>query len=203
MKDSISPEEKLLRLIKGAKKHEKPEEPKLIEPKKNIPEVRPSIALDVRKYLSKAYIYKLVAIFFCLSCFYLIASFIYPWFGFKKVELPKAKYDEAPALETTPTEKVIPYEFYSESIKGRQIFGGISQDSKLAADSGAGADFIKEINLLGIISGDEPQAFIEDKSTQKAYYVTKGQFIGECQVEDILDGKVILKYRGRSYELYL
>ena len=67
----------------------------------------------------------------------------------------------------------------------------------------ANVDLLKDITLVGIITGANPQAVIEDKKSLKNYYVTKGQFIGQMQVEDIQEGKIIINYKGQKYELYL
>jgi type II secretory pathway component PulC len=106
--------------------------------------------------------------------------------------------------EAEPVQEVKPYEFYLEGIKSKQIFSSASRPEETARPaSAASADLIKGINLVGIISGDRPQAIIEDKIMQKTYYVAKGQFVGAFQVEDIQEGKVILSYRGERFELYL
>ena len=64
-------------------------------------------------------------------------------------------------------------------------------------------DLVKQLNLVGIIAGENPQAVIEDKNTQKTYYLNKGQFLGEIQLEDILEGKIIINHKGQRFELYL
>ncbi|MCM8789708.1 MAG: hypothetical protein NC916_01615, partial [Candidatus Omnitrophica bacterium] len=61
----------------------------------------------------------------------------------------------------------------------------------------------KDLKLLGIIFGDNPQAIIEDAKNQKTYYLNREQSIGDFIVEDIRDGKVILDYQGQKFELYL
>jgi type II secretory pathway component PulC len=151
---------------------------------------------------------------FIASCIYLIISFIYPLVGFKEVKAPLMKPENISGSEEKQEaeQKVKPYEFYLEGIRNRQIFSSVStsapiyekekpiSSSSLEAES---ADLIKNINLVGIISGENSQAVIEDKKIQKTYYLTKGQFIGEFQIEDIREGKVILNYHGKRFELYL
>lgn len=62
---------------------------------------------------------------------------------------------------------------------------------------------IQDLSLMGIISGDNPQAAIQDKKTQKVYYVSKGESVADFLIEDIQDGKIILGYKGQRYELRL
>ena len=55
--------------------------------------------------------------------------------------------------------------------------------------------------LLGIITGDEDQAVIEDKSGEKSYFLYKGDSFKDFTVYDIKESRVILDYRGEKIEL--
>lgn len=213
MKDNISPEEKLLRLIRGDKKP-KPVGKALDDTgidKKTIPSIanlkspiNKSTYSLARAYLTGGAIQKIMVALMAASVIYAAVSFIRPSAGLDKVSLPEAGLKKIDGLDFAPKEELKPYEFYLEPTKQRQIFGNAPVPEaaipKVATD---GTDFIKQINLVGIISGDNPQAVIEDKNTQKTYYVSKGQFIGEIQIEDIQEGKIILNHKGQRFELYL
>lgn len=212
MKDGISPEEKLLRLIRGQKKPrtlypldkagsvERRITPAASSPKPSIKNA--SFLLD--RYLTAATARKVIIALLAFSLIYLAASFAWPLVGLKKIVLPQASLNQAGALKFTPKEEPKPYEFYLDSIKQRQIFGGsVLQQARVPAPVATKADLIKEMSLVGIIAGDNPQAIIQDKTTEKTYYVIKGQFIGDIQIEDILEGKIIVNDKGKRYELYL
>lgn len=187
MRDNISPEERLLKLIRGEKKE-------------NAPALKPL----VRKYPSFFYEpRRMVMVILGVSLIYLTASFLYPLLGLRKIKLPEVMPGEIIKSKIEATEEIKPYEFYLEAAKGRQIFSSASGQELGQPASGVGLDSIKDISLVGIISGENPQAIIEDKKTQKTYYVTKGQFIGEFQVEDIQEGKIIINYNGQRYELFM
>ena len=103
MKDSLSPEEKLLRIIKG----DKPPKPANIQAQeisvhKTAPPQAPGLkpALAVRQYLTFENAKRLLPVFFILSFIYLIASFSYPWVGLKKITLPIVTTQEARDLKT-------------------------------------------------------------------------------------------------------
>ncbi len=204
MRDNITPEEKLLRLIRGQKKQEKVVDkefpPVIKEPK---PAIRPLLNPLFHNYRNFLNIRKIIAAAFVASCIYLIISFVWPWVGLRKIKLPQVSevkiIDEK--IETKP--QVKPYESYLEGIRGRQVFGTAAVPQTKAPANAISADLVKDINLVGIISGENPQAIIEDAKTHKTYYVTKGQFIGELQVEEIQEGKIVLNYQGQRYELYL
>ena len=217
MRDNISPEEKLLRLIRAEKKT-KPS-PNLWdkyqggnldkEVTADIPHLKPAIKKPrfsfIRPYLTAGNIQRLIPVFLIASIVYLLISFIYPFVGLNKIELPKTPLDKMKELELKLKKESKPLEFYLQGIRQREIFGnpvGSSQETVIPAGA-TEADLIKDISLVGIISGLTPQAIIEDKKAQKTYYVTKGQFIGEMQVEDILEGKIILNFKGKRFELYI
>ncbi len=157
----------------------------------------------IRKHPNILNIKKIIEIVFFISCIYLIISFIYPFVGLNKIRLPEVTAPKVSPPDTELKQEVRPYEWYLEGVRGHQIFGSLAAPETERTSPAINADLIKDINLVGIIWGKTPQAVIEDKKAQKTYYVSEGQFIGEFQVENIQEGKVILNYRGEKFELYL
>lgn len=212
MTDNIAPEEKLLKLIRGQKKKGSASEIKPVipvgQPHPPLPSQKinkhQAVHIPLEQYLSFFYFRKAIKICFALSCIFLVYSFIYPLFGLKKIQLPKVVPQRAIAEKDELPQKEKPYEFYLEKAKDRMLFGNIAGAGETSASSvAAEAGSIKDINLLGIISGDNPQAVVEDKKSQKTYYVSKGQSVGDFQVEDIQEGRIILNNRGQRYELQI
>ncbi len=206
MKDNISPEEKLLRLIRGQKRQGGMPIDKGAVAVPSGPAPKATAKLPVFFSIHN-FLYlnlkKIILVFFVLSCFYLAISFLNPWFSSKAIdslELMPEKYSQPQA---EPKLDIKPYDFYADVIAGRQIFASRVLQEALQAGASVNVDLAKDINLIGIISGDNPQAIIEDKKIQKTYYLNKGQFIGEYQLEEILEGKIILDYKGQRFELYL
>lgn len=62
-------------------------------------------------------------------------------------------------------------------------------------------DILKDLTLLGIITGEDNQAIIEDKKTKKTQFLYKGDSIGDLKVIDIKDSEVMLDYNGERIEL--
>jgi len=195
MKKGPTPEEKLLRLIRGQKSN-------LTLPAAQLKKQKTYTLIP--KQLDSLTMRKALWAIFALNCVYLVVSLAYPLFIPQEAAVLKLRGENTPSESITLVKDARPYEFYSAAIKNRQIFGGSGLPSEA---SGApvilGDEQIKEINLVGIVSGDNPQAVVEDKKTQKTYYVSKNQFIGQFQVEDIQEGKIILSYNGNKYEIYL
>jgi len=208
MRDAITPEEKLLRLIRGSKKHKTPAS---IE---NIPteggSLAPATAGDGGKssflagHLFRLEARKALRWGFALSLLYLGVSLAYPWFGLKKVKLPPVAGNAAGQIKPLSREEAKPFEFYLDGVRGRQIFAGAGSTVTAALpQAAAGVNVADDISLVGIISGENPQAVVEDKKNQKTYYLSRGQLIGDLRVDDIKEGKIIVDRKGQKFELYL
>lgn len=60
------------------------------------------------------------------------------------------------------------------------------------------------LTLMGVISGNPPQAIIEDAQTKKTYFVAPGQSVVEgATLSQVLDNRVILDLNGEQIELSL
>ncbi|MFA5272299.1 MAG: hypothetical protein WC412_08220 [Candidatus Omnitrophota bacterium] len=200
MTDNILPEEKLLKLIRGERNPpQKADSTPIADSIK-----KPGIKLFPRNFSIPTF-NKAIKLLLVLSFLWLILLFLQPSYAPDKTKQLKTAAVKNPAKRISPDtkEQIKPYSFYLEGIKNRKIFSSAATEDAQKAIGTVNADLIKDINLVGIISGDEPQAVIEDKKAQKTYYLRKGQYIGELRLEDILEGKIVLNYNGQNYELYL
>jgi len=216
MAANISPEEKLLKLIKGqrsASAHKKIIPPIRLTPAvavnsfatlptNNPAKIKHPLYRFYNKILSLLDSRKVIWLVFIVSCIYLIYSFVYPEIALKKIKLQLAAEKKIYKQESEQQREVKPYEFYLQGLMKRQIFQGGAVSSTAPASAAESAS-IKDMNLVGIVSGDTPQAIIEDKKAQKTYYVNKGQLIGGFQLEDIQDGKIILNNNGQRFEMHI
>lgn len=57
------------------------------------------------------------------------------------------------------------------------------------------------LNLLGVVTGANNQAIIEDKSIGKTFFLYKDDSLGDLKVEAIKNSTVILDYKGEKIEL--
>lgn len=205
MKENITPEEKLLRLIRGKKTPVPTETKSTVSPQPQYakPLLKTKLPAIFPKYVSFLSPRKIIVILFIVACLYLLFSLLYPWIFFRKIKLPNVTQEKIDLSEMETKIGTKPYEYYLEATRNRSIFASPSSEQATSPLSSINTDLMKDINLVGIILGENPQAVIEDKKTAKTYYVIKGQFIGEFQVEDIQEGKIIINYRGQKFELYL
>ncbi|MFA4888392.1 MAG: hypothetical protein WC628_02305 [Candidatus Omnitrophota bacterium] len=210
MNDSISPEEKLLRLIRGQKKPEAPVEKKaaVLLTERALPQAASSgrvlsAIFPGKKNFTLPDKAKIAGGLFALSCAYLIFSFLWPFFSKDTVKLPKLTAQNTSEVVSSGQEEPKSFDYYLQGTRNRQIFKSAYTQAGEKPASAVNLDLAKDFGLVGIIAEENPQAIIEDKLRQRTYYVSKGQMIGEIQVDDILEGKIILNYRGQKYELYL
>ena len=197
MNDSNLPEEKLLRLIRGAKNEQAAPAAAKKTPDADIP------ARMVRARAFKAdpaFLRAASIVVFAGSCLFLLKTlFAAP------AALPAASPVSATAPEGDKAQEQS-LEYYLQATGASRIFGlqqreaGTDQPS-VVSDAEI-AEMLKNLTLMGVISGAQPQAIIEDKLTQKTYYLNKGQALGELRVESIEENKVILDYKGKRSELY-
>jgi type II secretory pathway component PulC len=196
MNDSNLPEEKLLRLIRGAKNQERAQ---AAAKKTSEPEV-PARAVRARPFKADPALLRAVSIVvFAGSCAFLLKTL----FAAPTVpQVPPSVHEGAP--EQPVQEQTL--EHYLQQAAASRIFGLQQQEAPAGPSSGPTdaeiADMLKDLTLMGVISGAAPQAIIEDQRTQKTYYLNKGQSLGDLQVESIQENKVILNYKGRRSELY-
>jgi hypothetical protein len=118
------------------------------------------------------------------------------------------KGKEKPSAQKAPEEPARPpFTYYSEGLGARNIFSPVLKEepaNQPPGEQGPKLEDVKgQLNLLGVISGAPPQAIIEDKRTQKTYFLNKGATFDDIEVGDILDNKVILNYKGKQFELVL
>lgn len=62
-------------------------------------------------------------------------------------------------------------------------------------------EILGNLNLLGIITGDNNQAIVEDKALKKTFFLYKGDSLGELKVYDIKESMLILDFEGERIEL--
>ena len=60
-----------------------------------------------------------------------------------------------------------------------------------------------KLSLIGVVSGDPPQAIIEDSETHKTSFLTKGQMVDGMVLEEIHENRVVLSLNGERIELSL
>lgn len=216
MKKDFSPEEKLLRLIKGSAKKDA-EKDKIDTKPAMAPSAAPSsykgdsrplrrssstaLAFDIEA-ISVKNANPVLAVILIILLIYFLADIIYNPYRGKEAELEFDAARETIGVKEK-THSFEPYSYYAAGTGGRNIF--LPQESDVpAAQSGPPAEEISaNLSLIGIIAGDRPQAIIEDKKTGKSYFLYKGGSVGQAKIIDIMEDRVLMEYRNETFELAL
>jgi hypothetical protein len=225
MHKDISPEEKLLSIIKG-----KQNIPESGAPKPEIKDIKPLprapwskiddyiLAVLKNDFLKNNILdaralrvfNKYTVIIAALIAGYLILDIILVSPSRKAASLI-AKAAPSGPLAVVPAGKTMPvetkgYAYYSNKMSGRNIFAGgssIQTESQASGTEPSAEMSGGNLGLVGIVPGDNPQAIVEEKKNQKTYYLLKGQSINGITVEDIKEDKVVLEYGGKRMTLFL
>lgn len=221
MQDNISPEEKLLHLIRG--EHKKPlrkekqlrEKIEVSPPKKLTQQVSLIKKTWVRK-LSFNLIGGIALVIFLIFGIYLLANFVIT--TPKKTEqgnlalafldsryLTGAGKLKDEALQTPEETFVLfkPVSFHKRSVDSEELLTATAFETKQARPESFFTEIVSKLRLQGIISAPNPQALIEDSQTKQLYFLSPGERIGEIELKQILPGKVKLGYYGQEAELKL
>jgi len=224
MKRDLSPEERLLRLIKGSKKKLTPKEeetePKL-KPSEEMPELskmsaqskkgKPQTAKTVSislpfklKGINTRALNSIFAIILAGLLLYFISDlFLTTYIKKAEPEILTGLEKKIPKVEKEDALDIKPYSYYSSSIAGRNIFKPPQVEEEAVITGPTLEEIMGSLSLIGIIAGDKPQAIIEDKKSAKSHFLYEGSSIGQVKVVDILEDSVILEYQGQKFELVL
>ena len=96
------------------------------------------------------------------------------------VELPKEDGAVLPLVEDVDIEEEI-----------------VIEEKSLASKE----ELVKDLAVLGIITGDSDQVIIEDKSAGKTFFLYKDDSFGDFKIIEIKDNGVTLDYKGEKIEL--
>ena len=228
MIEDLSPEEKLLRLIKGkhkkdesSEKKPEPEAPSESSFVKEASSAEP--AIETRPIASsiltkgkgldpfKIAVFLLIG-FFVIGIFY----FIYD-FSVRKQESPIIDIEKLIPAEAEPTEKAQQAEQDAVAEEKpaaeeeeappelRELFGApVTRETAPIAEEGPSiAELAKDLVLVGVISGDNPQAIIQNKRTRQSFYVYVGESVLEFKIKQIDKATVILEYKEETLKLSL
>ena len=115
----------------------------------------------------------------------------------------------APAPTTAPAEAFQPLaNLPSITDAAHPVFqsSGVSGSPSVSprSPSGSARGLAARLTLMGIVSGEPAQAIIEDSQTKKTYFVSVGQMVVDgAMLEAVLDNRVVLVLDGERVELSL
>lgn len=215
-----SPEEKLLRLIRGERKPKDkivPEKPAARGEDKTVTAVPvrttaprfPKLgrSANYSRFINVSLIVSLVTI--AVVIIIDVISFNSSRPAYVTGAAPKAGAGTVERVQNTPQPRPQargPAAFSEgpELLGSRELFR-VSPAAAAASARIPQAPFekMKDLSLKGIIAGDKPQAILEDEKNKKSYFLYKGDSVNNIKVEDIQSDRVILIINGEALELTL
>ena len=211
--DSLTSEEKLLRLIR---KKDKSSEALSLALPEDHPAVSPGLpgeAQGPEKQMDVlALSIRVLAVTACVILLFVLNKYallrtkppaaLEPSFQAQITEdisSPSGKGEESPvrAIETRS------FESYQQTMEGRDVFQAPWEKPVQAAPApGASAvELSKQLKLVGILMDKDPKAIVEDLGAQQTFFVSPGERIGNAIVEEIREDKVILIFGQEKVEL--
>lgn len=209
----ISPEERLLRLIRADKKKPAQKEGLVEEKTEARPKPKDKVSLSprlnlakIKEYFSFNQLNQLLLIVLVILGLYLLTDFliISPNRIEEKVLAVEAVKDNSLKISqevAAPAAK--PVSYYTQATKTKNLFTATGPETEQERPSASFLEMVSKFKLQGIISGPGLQAVIEDTKTNQVYFLSPGDYIGEIQLKEILPGKVKLTYYGQEAELTL
>jgi len=199
MQDNISPEERLLRLIRGDQKKAKEKKQKLAV-SADVSTSRHKIKKAVFA-ISFAVVNRIfIGVLLVLGIYLLMDFLIINPHKIEETVLTLGELKEA-SLEELSAALFKPVAYYTRGVKARNIFTAVSPRLKRGLPSSSFTEKLSKLKLQGIVSGVTPQAIIEDTKTGQVYFLSPGEYIGEIELKEILPGKVKLNFYGQEAEL--
>lgn len=109
-----------------------------------------------------------------------------------------------PAVTTTK-EEADSFDDYRKLLSQKSIFAPPAKSSTRGKAKPASElrEMAKDLSLVGIIPGNEPQAIIEDRRNSQTLFLKKGETIDAITIKDISNGKVILEYNDQTITISL
>ncbi len=117
----------------------------------------------------------------------------------KKVSMEKPR-----SFQHDVTPEVKPFLYYLEMVQRRDIFSPIKLRGAESTEDETKKelmDSLKELKLVGISWGSEPEVIIEDTKANKSYFLKTGDTISKFKINSILKDKVILEAEGQKMDL--
>lgn len=214
MHKDISPEERLLALIKKKGKDKKiPSQDISQDTEAKVTRHEIIAKRESRLFKNKIfdpktlrYVNRYMSVILAILVLYFMfdLSFRRPNTDIQRLVTETADSRAAATPSGEPVKGARDFSSYSRDIQGKNIFAPPSKEGgEVRMSSKDAQEIAGNLSLVGIIAGDSPQAVIEDKKSQKTYYVTKDQSFDGFTVEEISSGKVVLDYGGRKITLVL
>jgi len=231
MEEGLTPEEKLLKLIREGGKNnaqektaEQPARPQAEIPQPQtytaqekaatptpVQTIKPPIKFTFEK-INKALLAVFLIVFVYTVCD--LGVFVIPHLmtmASKRYADLDSKEKPLPVGEESIFQKAAqpqPLTYYMQDIEKKNVFKSAIAEQTAAVNQTQEVkvkldEMAKGLVLKGIVAGEAPEAVIEDTKSGKTYFLKQGEKIGDVSVEEITDTRVRIGFGEQSAELVL
>ncbi|MFH1904722.1 MAG: hypothetical protein ABIK53_04260 [bacterium] len=193
--NNFHPEDRLLRLIRGEKKEREGSD-------------RLKQVLSVLKAKPVVSINRILPVIISLLLIYTAYIWIRPETS-EEILIPSSRVVSLKSIDkkqqiNLKSQNLKPSSFYSSMAKKRNLFKQLTANPVILQEAGIDIrQLIKDLNLVGIVLDESPQAIIEDRKTKSVFYLNEGGAIGELKVSKISESSVTLSYGTETIDLFL
>jgi hypothetical protein len=211
----FSPEEKLLNLIRRKNKDQsapaqEPLKPSPATPGKKPPLKQereskpPQVILSLNNIVKLEHIKVLNTVLFSMLVI-IILYFLIDIFLIPPKEIAILEAGEGRQARAVEEIELKPYTHYSQGLGSKKVFKSIAREETVtrAQPEVPAEEIIGNLALLGIVTGEIPQAIIEDKKLKKRFFLKEGQSSSGVLLKEIDDGMVTVVYKGEEFNLSL
>jgi len=146
---------------------------------------------------------KVLAGLAALAFIYLTADFIFRRLDISQI-VKKMSTVKGRSFKEVPLPEARPFLYYLEMVQRRDIFLPVRLKTIENPDEQARkalATQLKDLKLVGISWGEDPQVIIENTKENKTYFIKTGDSVGEFKINTILKDRVILEADGQKMDL--
>jgi len=146
---------------------------------------------------------KVLAVAAAILFVYLSADFTLRRLDIKQF-IKKASAAKGRNFQQNVTPDVRPFLYYLEMVQRRDIFSPVklmSAENPQEETKKMLSELVKDLKLVGISWGIEPEVIIEDTKANKTYFLKSGDSINKFKIDTILKDKVILESEGQKMDL--
>jgi type II secretory pathway component PulC len=206
----ISPEERLLAIIKEQDKKAGPSDTGKKKKFANVSEIFRGRFLknnlpcsNILKSVNK-YLMALLAILIIYLIYDILFARPYKDIGTLISRENGAKENAVRGAKKETSSNMKEYSYYINEISGKQIFGQpVRAEESASAVAAVSDDASANFGLAGIVAGNNPQVIVQNKKNEKVYYLNKGDSLDGYIVEEISKNKVVLDRDGKKTTLFL
>jgi type II secretory pathway component PulC len=93
------------------------------------------------------------------------------------------------------------YESYDQIFQNRDLFAPIPERIKTQEIGQLAVAFTQDLKVVGTILGHPSEVIIENQQSKETFFLKLGDHLKEATIQKIVEGKVLLQYRGKVIEM--